>query len=81
MSAHQRNRRHNDPEAAPEQPQTPVHKFCTGTFLVIVHSIASELQKRLSAYSQIAAKFGFLRMLKNLPNEQVTKCTINLQNA
>ncbi|XP_028404014.1 uncharacterized protein LOC114526629 [Dendronephthya gigantea] len=56
-----RNRHYDDPEAAPEQPQTPADKFRTGTFLVIVDSIASELQKRLDAYSEIAAKFGFLR--------------------
>ena len=77
----QRNRRYDDPEAAPELPQTPVDKFRTGTFLVIVDSIDSELQKRLGAYSEIAAKFGFLRTLKDLPNEQVTECAINLQNA
>lgn len=60
---------------------SPVDKFRTGTFLVIVDSIASELQKRLGTYSEIAAKFGFLRTLKNLPNEQVTEWAINLQNA
>ena len=76
-----RNRRNDDPDAAPERPQTPVDKFRTGTFLVIVDNIASELQKRLGAYSEIAAKFGFLRKLKDLPNEQVTKCAINLQTA
>lgn len=76
-----RNRHYDDPEAAPEQLQTPVDKFRTGTFLIIVDSIASELQKRLGAYSEIAAKFGFLRTLKDLPNEQVTECAINLQNA
>ena len=32
-------------------------------------------------YSVIAAKFGFLRKLKNLPNEQVIDCAKNLQNA
>ena len=77
----QRNRRYDDPEAAREQLQTPVNKFRTGTFLVIVDSIASELQKRLGAYSEIAAKFGFLRTLEDLPNEQVIECAINLQNA
>ena len=77
----QRNRRYDDPEAAPELSQTPVDKFRTGTLLVNVDSIAGELQKRLGAYSEIAAKFGFCRKFKDLPNEQVIECAKNVQNA
>ena len=66
-----RNRRYDDQEATLEQPQSLVDKFRTGTFLVIEDNIASELQKRLDAYSEIAARFGFLRTLEELRNEKV----------
>ena len=62
----QRNRRYDEPGSAPELPQSPADKFRTGTFLVIVDRINGELQKRLAAYASIAAKFGFLRKLKDL---------------
>jgi hypothetical protein len=76
-----RNHHYNDLEAAPEQPQTPVDMFRIGTFVVIVDSIASELGKRLAAYAEIAAMFGFMRTLKNLSNEKLIECAIKLQKA
>ena len=49
--------------------------------MVIIDSINSELQKRLTAYANIAAKFGFLRKLKDLTDVQVVECAKNLQMA
>ena len=77
----QRNRRYDELRFANELPQTPSEKFRTGTFLVIIDSINSELQKRLAAYANIAAKFGFLRKLKDLTDVQVVECAENLQMA
>ena len=76
-----RNRHYDDLEAPPEQPQTPVDMFRIGTFVVIVDSIASELEKRLAAYAEIAAMFGFMRTLKNLSNEKLIECAIKLERA
>ena len=69
----QRNHRYDEPGTAPELTQTPVDKFRTGTFLVIIDNINAELKKRLVAYTDIAARFGFLRKLKNLPD--MIKCS------
>ena len=77
----QRNRRYDEPGSAPELSQTPADKFRTRTFLVIVDSIDGELQKRLGAYVNIAAKFGFLRKFKDLPDDQVVKSVDSLQKA
>ena len=55
------------PGTAPELTQTPVDKFRTSTFLVIVDNVDTEFKKRLEAYTGIAARFGSLRKLKNLP--------------
>ena len=63
----QRNHRYDEPGTAPELTQTPVDKFRAGTFLVIIDNVDTELKKRLGAYAGIAARFGFLRKLKNLP--------------
>ena len=51
--------------------QSPADKFRTGTYLVIIDSIVVELEKRLSAYEAAVAKFGFLRTLKDLPEDQI----------
>ena len=77
----QRNRCYDEPGSAPELPQTPADKFRTRTFLVIVDSIVGELQKRLGAYDDIAAKFGFLQNLKDLSADQVVKSADSLQKA
>ena len=61
--------------------QTPADKFRTGTFLVIIDSLDAELQKRLSAYAIIAGRFGFLRKLADLSNEEVIKSAKSLQEA
>ena len=63
----QRNHRYDEPGTAPELTQTPVDKFRTGTFLVIIDNVDAKLKKRPGAYAGIAARFGFLRKLKNLP--------------
>ena len=65
----QRNHRYDEPGTAPELTQTPADKFRTSTFLilVIIGNVDAELKKRLGAYAGIAARFGFLRKLKNLP--------------
>ena len=77
----QRNRRYDELGLANELPQTPSEKFRTGTFLVIIDSINSELQKRLAAFANITAKFGSLRMLKDLTHVQVVEYAENLQMA
>ena len=48
---------------------------------MIVDSINGELQKRLAAYASIAAKFGCLRKLKDLPDDQVVKIAEIIQKA
>ena len=63
----QRNHRYDEPGTAPELTQTPVDKFRTGSFLVIIDNVHAELKKRLWAYASIATRFGGLRKLKNLP--------------
>ena len=77
----QRNRRNDDPGSVPELPQTPNDRFRTGTFLVILDRINGELRKRLGAYVGIAAKFGFLRKLKDLPDDEMVKSGENLHKA
>ena len=42
---HQRNHRYDEPGTAPELTQTPVDKFRTGTFLVIIDNVDAELKK------------------------------------
>jgi hypothetical protein len=59
--------------------QTPANKFRTDTFLVIIDRIDAELQKRLGAYTGIAAKFGFLQKLKDLSVEEVVESAKILQ--
>jgi hypothetical protein len=76
-----RNRRYDEPESAPEVSQTPANKFRTDTFLVIIDRIDAELRKRLGAYTRIAAKFGFLRKLKDLSVEEVVESAKILQEA
>ena len=76
-----RNRRYEEPGSVPELLQTPADKFRTGTFLVIIDSLDAELQKRLSAYAIIAGRFGFLRKLADLSNEEVIKSAKSLQEA
>ena len=68
-----RNRRYDEPGSAPELSQTPTNKFHTDTFLVIIDRIDAELRKRLGAYTGIAARFGFLRKLKDLSVEEVVE--------
>jgi len=65
------NRRYEEPGSAPELLQTPSEKFRTGTFLVVIDSLDAELRKRLNAYANIAGRFGFLRKLADLSNEEV----------
>ena len=48
---------------------------------MIMDSINSELQKRLAAFANITAKFGSLRMLKDLTHVQVVEYAENLQMA
>ena len=67
----QRNRRCDEPRSAPELKQTPVDKFRTGTFLVFIDNIDAVIKKQLGAYTGVAARFGFLRKLKNLPDDEV----------
>ncbi len=65
-----RNRRYDEPGSAPELLQTPADKFRAGTFLVIIDNLDAELRKRLSAYTYIAGRFGFLQKLADLPAEE-----------
>ena len=75
-----RNHRYEEPGSAPELLQTPSEKFHTGTFLVVIDSLDAELRKRLNAYANIAARFGFLRKLADLSNE-VIESAKSLQEA
>ncbi len=59
----------------------PANKFHTDTFLVIIDRIDAELRKRLGAYTGIAARFGFLRKLKDLSVEEVVESAKILQEA
>ena len=61
--------------------QTPANKFRTDTFLVIIDRIDAELRKRLGAYTGNAARFGFLRELKDLSVEEVVESAKILQEA
>ena len=56
-------------------------KFRTGTFLVVIDSLDAELRKRLNAYANIAGRFGFLRKLADLSNEEVIESAKSLQEA
>ena len=76
-----RNRHYDEPGSAPELLQTPADKLRTGTFLVIIDNLDAELQKRLSAYTNIAGRFGFLRKLADLPAEEVAKSAKSLQES
>ena len=60
----QRNRRYDELGSAPGFPQTPADKFRTGTFLVILDSINSELQKRLAAYALLLRSLGSCETLR-----------------
>ena len=62
-----RQRNYDEAGTTPELTQTPVEKFRTGTFLVIIDNVDVELKKRLGEYAGIPARFGFLRKMKNLP--------------
>ena len=74
-------RDYDEPGSAPEVSQTPANKFRTDTFLVIIDRIDAELRKRLGAYTGIAARFDFLRKLKDLSVEEVVESAKILQEA
>ena len=40
--------------------QTPADKFRTGTFIIVIDRLSSELTKRLNAYQTVSKRFGFL---------------------
>ena len=61
--------------------QTPADKFHTGTFLVIIDNLDAELRKRLSANTNIAGRFGFLRKFADLPAEEVVSSAKSLQES
>ena len=49
--------------------QTSADKFRTGTFIIVIDRLSSELTKRLNAYQIVVSKrFGFLRKLVSLPS-------------
>ena len=68
----QRNRRYDEPGSAPEVELTPADKFRTATFLVIFDNSVAELKKRKEAYATVASRFGFLRTMKELPDDKLT---------
>ena len=68
----QRNRRYDEPGSAPEVELTPADKFRTATFLVIIDNLVAELKKRKEAYATVASRFGFLRTMKELPDDKLT---------
>ena len=76
----ERIRRYDEPGSAPEVQQTPADKFRAGSFLEI-DCLDAELRKRLGAYTGIASKFGFLRNLENLPDEEVIQSAKSLHEA
>ena len=76
-----RNRRYDEPGSEPEVTQTPASTFRTGTLLVIIYNLDAELRKRLDAYATVAARFGFLRKLKELSSEEVVENAKRFQEA
>ena len=71
----QPNRRYDEPGSA----QPLANKFRSGKFLVIIDSMDGEMQKRLIAHTGIAKRFGFLRKLKDLPDDEVSTSAQSLQ--
>ncbi|XP_041366776.1 zinc finger MYM-type protein 1-like [Gigantopelta aegis] len=63
-----------------EKTETAANKFRVGTFLVIIDSLISALKKRLKAYEEISNKFGFLRNLGSMSEEQRSKLAMALIN-
>jgi hypothetical protein len=51
---------------------TPADKFRTATFLVIIDNLVAELKNRKEAYATVASRFGFLRTMKELPDDKLT---------
>ena len=68
----QRNRCYDEPGSALEVELTPADKFRTATFLVIIDNLVAELKKRKEAYATVASRFGFLRTMKELPDDKLT---------
>ena len=56
-------------------------QFRTGTFFSIVDNVTVQLKKRLDAYADIAAKFGFLRNLNTLSEADVISSADLLRDA
>ena len=60
--------------------ETPADNFRTGIFLII-ESLDAEWRKRLSAYTNISERFGFLRKLADLPAKEVVKSAKRLEES
>jgi len=59
------------PTVSKELVQTPADKFRTGTFIIVIDRLSSELTKRLNAYQTVSKRFGFLRKLVSLPSKEI----------
>ena len=51
--------------------QTPADKYRTGTFMIVIDRLSSEITKRLNAYQIVSKRFGFLRKLVSLPSKEI----------
>ena len=59
------------PTVSKELVQTPADKFITGTFIIVIDRLSSELTKRPNAYQIVSKRFGFLRKLVSLPSKEI----------
>lgn len=60
-----------DSAQAPEVDLTPSNRFRTGSFIPVIDELERALHKRLQAYKQVDARFGFLSKLHELSLEEV----------
>lgn len=63
---------------APEVELTPSEKFRTQNFLPIIDQFESSLRQRIEAYKLIDTRFGFLKKLNTLSNEEIIAAAQNL---
>jgi hypothetical protein len=81
-----RNRRHDEDSGSAKKDEvvdsmTPREKFRTSVFLVAVDCLLSALQKRLNAYSAMSQRFGFLRSLQLLSQQELQQKANQLVSA
>jgi len=76
---HRRNRRYD--EGAPEDVRSPRDKFRQDTFFVVVDTLRAELNRRMSAYSNISEQFGVFRECLDLEGKCIRVAAKRLMTA